>query len=190
MDLPKRLDLGDRRSAFERRPRPVSAAAADDDGDVDFDDGDPHFGGGVKAKGARRGRRGDEVDGDGEEGDGAAGEMYAAALASTEAKRAKKRQLYDPAERFAPVMVAPPAEVEDGERRGITGAMWTNRGLTPHRNKDKKNPRKKHRLAYADALVRRKGAVRDAATGPVAGGLGYGGEATGIKSTVVKSRRL
>ena len=193
MDLPKRLDLGERRSAFERRPRPLSAAAAgDDDGDVDFDDGDPHFGGGVKAQGARRGkaRRGEEEGGDGLEADCAAQELYAAALASTEAKRAKKRQLYDPAERFAPATVAPPAEVEEGERRGITGAMWTNRGLTPHRNKDKKNPRKKHRLAYADALVRRKGAVRDAATGPVAGGLGYAGEATGIKSTVVKSRRL
>ena len=184
-DLPKRLELGERRSAFERRPRPGAAAAGpagdDDDMDVGFDDDDnPHFGGGPKAAPKCRSATAAEEDGD----------VYTAALTAAETKRARKRQMYDPAERFAPVYASEEPQAEAEERRGITGAMWSNRGLTPHRNKDKKNPRKKHRIAYADALVRRKGAVRDAASGPVAGGLGYGGEATGIKSTVVKSRRL
>ena len=63
-----------------------------------------------------------------------------------------------------------------------------NRGLTPHRRKDMKNPRKKHRIQYERALVRRKGAVREVAEG--AAGGAYGGEATGLKSSVVKSRKL
>jgi U3 small nucleolar RNA-associated protein 3 len=66
--------------------------------------------------------------------------------------------------------------------------MAANRGLTPHRNKEMKNPRKKHRIQYERALVRRKGAVREAVAG--AAGAAYGGEATGIKSKISKSRKL
>ena len=72
-------------------------------------------------------------------------------------------------------------------RRAISGAIATNRGLTPHRSKERKNPRVKHRLQYAKALVRRKGAVREVQLGAAGG---YGGEATGIKSTVSRSRKF
>lgn len=54
------------------------------------------------------------------------------------------------------------------------------------RRKDLKNPRKKHRLAFQKAQVRRKGAVQDVRE-PTST---YGGEATGVKARVVKSRRL
>jgi hypothetical protein len=62
--------------------------------------------------------------------------------------------------------------------------------LPPHptpRRKDLKNPRKKHRIKFAAATVRRKGQVQGVRE---AQGVGYGGEATGVKANVAKSRRL
>ena len=38
--------------------------------------------------------------------------------------------------------------------------MSKNKGLTPHRKKDNRNPRVKHRKKYRKALIRRKGKVR------------------------------
>ena len=64
--------------------------------------------------------------------------------------------------------------------------MATNRGLTPHRRKDLKNPRVKGRKRFAKAQVRRGGQVVTAK--PPAGP--YGGEATGIRSKVSKSTRF
>lgn len=61
-----------------------------------------------------------------------------------------------------------------------------NRGLTPHRSKDHKNPRKRLRDKFAKAQIRRKGQVRSMRED----GGGYAGEATGIKTSVSKSRRF
>jgi U3 small nucleolar RNA-associated protein 3 len=169
-DVPMRQGLGERRSAFERRAGARDARAA-----MDAEDGD-----GGDADG-RRGSRADISDDD----------TYTAAAEAAAARRAAKRAAYGP-ERFAPVFAeAEPGleRDEDGEgaKRGITGAMASNRGLTPHRNKALKNPRKKHRVKFEKALVRRKGAVREVVPGAAGG---YGGEATGIKSTVARSRKL
>lgn len=68
----------------------------------------------------------------------------------------------------------------------VSTEIEKNRGLTAHRRKDIKNPRKKHRMAFDKAQKRRKGQV----PGMRQGGPGYGGEATGIKSKVSKSRRF
>lgn len=57
------------------------------------------------------------------------------------------------------------------------------------RRKDLKNPRKKHRVKFAQAVVRRKGQVQGVREAP-ASAAGYGGEATGIKARVAKSTRL
>lgn len=73
----------------------------------------------------------------------------------------------------------------DGKRK-ISSAIQKNRGLTPHRKKLSKNPRKKHRVAYESALTRRKGQVQQVA--PQNGA--YGGEATGVRTKVSKSRKL
>ncbi|KAI8035415.1 something about silencing protein 10 [Drosophila gunungcola] len=76
-------------------------------------------------------------------------------------------------------------EEEDEElaRRGITYQMAKNKGLTPHRKKELRNPRVKHRGKYRKALIRRKGAVRT-----VRKELSrYGGEMSGIKASVTKS---
>lgn len=57
------------------------------------------------------------------------------------------------------------------------------------RRKDLKNPRKKHRVKFAQAVVRRKGQVQGMQQAP-GSARGYAGEATGIKSRVAKSTRL
>lgn len=77
--------------------------------------------------------------------------------------------------------------VEDGKRRAATYEIMTNRGLRPHRPKENRNPRVKKRLAYGKAVKARKGQVREA----VAGAAGsYGGEMTGIKSGISRSRKI
>eukprot|EP00958_Prasinococcus_capsulatus_P028386 scaffold6685_cov202-Prasinococcus_capsulatus_cf.AAC.12 len=77
------------------------------------------------------------------------------------------------------------AEPEDG-RRDIPRDIMKNRGLTPHHRKDLKNPRKHARVKHNKAVKRRKGQVQDIAGGTA----GYGGEATGIKGNLSRSRRF
>lgn len=49
--------------------------------------------------------------------------------------------------------------IENEEKRAITYQMAKNKGLTPHRKKEQRNPRVKHRNKYRKAKIRRKGAV-------------------------------
>jgi U3 small nucleolar RNA-associated protein 3 len=78
-----------------------------------------------------------------------------------------------------------PDQQTDGARK-ITREIMKNRGLTPHRKKSTKNPRKHAREKHENAEKRRKGQVQAVRkpTGP------YGGEGTGIKARVSKSVRL
>uniref|UniRef100_A0A1A9WWZ2 Sas10 C-terminal domain-containing protein n=1 Tax=Glossina brevipalpis TaxID=37001 RepID=A0A1A9WWZ2_9MUSC len=71
----------------------------------------------------------------------------------------------------------------DDIRRGITYQMAKNKGLTPHRKKELRNPRVKHRGKYRKALIRRRGAVRTVRNESTR----YSGEISGIKATVSKS---
>lgn len=48
---------------------------------------------------------------------------------------------------------------EEEGKRAITYEMAKNRGLTPYRKKELRNPRVKHRTKYRKALIRRRGAV-------------------------------
>ncbi|KAL6432914.1 hypothetical protein ACFW04_006333 [Cataglyphis niger] len=48
---------------------------------------------------------------------------------------------------------------EEEGKRAITYQMAKNRGLTPYRKKELRNPRVKHKNKYRKALIRRKGAV-------------------------------
>ncbi|XP_012288348.1 something about silencing protein 10 [Orussus abietinus] len=72
------------------------------------------------------------------------------------------------------------------EKRAITYQIAKNKGLTPYRNKEKRNPRVKHRNKYRKAKIRRKGAVREIRTGINR----YAGEISGIKASVKKSIKL
>lgn len=71
----------------------------------------------------------------------------------------------------------------DTEKRGITYKIMKNKGLTPHRKKEQRNPRVKHRKKYDKALKKRRSQVPDARRQEGA----YAGEKSGIKSRVTKS---
>jgi U3 small nucleolar RNA-associated protein 3 len=111
----------------------------------------------------------------------------AAAERAKERRAARKRELGP--ERYAAEPIVAPGleEVEEDGKREISGKIAANRGLTPHRNKDYKNPRKKHRIKFDKAVIRRKGAIREVQPGAAGG---YGGELSGIKSSISRSRRF
>jgi U3 small nucleolar RNA-associated protein 3 len=131
-----------------------------------------------------RARAAATLDDDGTDDDHAAiqrveDEFYQASKAAASSKRQRRQETYKTSDLLPPV--------DDPSVRGarrINTAIEKNRGLTPHRRKDMKNPRKKHRVKFAEATVRRKGQVQGVREHE---GMGYGGEATGIKSRVSKS---
>eukprot|EP00899_Mesostigma_viride_P010847 jgi/Mesvir1/19764/Mv13063-RA.1 len=183
MDVPLRADLNERRRQHQVRMERTLGGSGRKGGDEDEDDDDgmnPHFGGGSKR---RRGRDGDDDDegGDGDGGEDAeAAATYMAAKAAQLAKKRLKEEKYGRVEQEY-------AEEEEAEgKRGASYEMNKNRGLTPHRNKLVRNPRKKYKVKYEKAVIRRKSQVQ----GVRPAELTYGGEATGIKANISKSRRL
>lgn len=66
-----------------------------------------------------------------------------------EKKKARKEARAVPSETLPPL----PDPAADGARK-INTAIEKNRGLTPHRNKAGKNPRKKNRTKFEKAKVR------------------------------------
>lgn len=95
----------------------------------------------------------------------------------------KKADHYRPAPRFG----GADQNVEDGDKRAASFEIMKNRGLTPHRKKENRNARVKKRHAYEKAVIRRKGAVREAGA---RADVGYQGEMTGIKANLSHSRRM
>ncbi|XDG01077.1 hypothetical protein ABKA04_000692 [Annulohypoxylon sp. FPYF3050] len=76
---------------------------------------------------------------------------------------------------------------EDGKRK-ISYQIEKNKGLTPHRKKDVRNPRVKKRKAYAAKQVKLKSMKAVYKGGEGRGG--YAGELTGIKPGLIKSVKL
>lgn len=76
---------------------------------------------------------------------------------------------------------------KDGKRR-ITYAIEKNKGLTPKRKKDVRNPRVKKRKKF-DEKMKKLGSIRQVYKGGEGRG-GYGGELTGIKTNLVRSVKL
>ena len=79
-------------------------------------------------------------------------------------------------------------EVGPDGKRAITYAIEKNKGLTPHRKKDVRNPRVKKRKKY-DEKKKKLASMRPTYKGGEGRG-GYGGELTGIKKGVVRSTKL
>lgn len=77
-------------------------------------------------------------------------------------------------------------EDEEEQRRQITYQMAKNKGLTPYRKKELRNPRVKHRNKFRKALIRRKGAIRTVRKEIKR----YDGEKFGIKATVKKGIKI
>eukprot|EP00877_Chromochloris_zofingiensis_P010647 jgi/Chrzof1/5836/Cz16g17190.t1 len=169
-DVPTRNPIHERRSQFDataaRRAAAAGVGGEDDNDDMDFDYG-------AAGKSARK--RGAVAMGEEDE-------FYAASKAARQASNAARQDKHKVPELLPPL----PDATASGQRK-ITKEIEKNRGLTPHRNKDLKNPRKKHRVKFAQATVRRKGQVQGVRPSQ---GAGYGGEETGIKARVAKSVRL
>ncbi|KAJ5575328.1 Sas10/Utp3/C1D [Penicillium hetheringtonii] len=79
-------------------------------------------------------------------------------------------------------------EVGPDGKRAITYQIEKNKGLTPKRSKDSRNPRVKKRKKY-DEKKKKLGSIRQIYKGGESRG-GYGGELTGIKKNLVKSVKL
>ena len=99
----------------------------------------------------------------------------------SKSKKDHKKHLYEVAPKF------PRTESEIEGERAVSRTILKNRGLVAHKSKLNRNPRVKKREQYRKALIRRKGAVRTLRTNE---GHKYGGEETGIKSGISRSRKL
>eukprot|EP00560_Eucampia_antarctica_P005376 CAMPEP_0197836210 /NCGR_PEP_ID=MMETSP1437-20131217/28268_1 /TAXON_ID=49252 ORGANISM="Eucampia antarctica, Strain CCMP1452" /NCGR_SAMPLE_ID=MMETSP1437 /ASSEMBLY_ACC=CAM_ASM_001096 /LENGTH=689 /DNA_ID=CAMNT_0043442213 /DNA_START=55 /DNA_END=2124 /DNA_ORIENTATION=+ len=97
------------------------------------------------------------------------------------AKKDSKKKQYAVAPKY------PSYEGEIEGERSIGNQILRNRGLVAHKNKLNRNPRVKKREQYRKALIRRKGAIREVRTDEADK---YGGEGTGIKSRLSRSRKL
>jgi U3 small nucleolar RNA-associated protein 3 len=108
-------------------------------------------------------------------------EFYKSAATKSKAKKSIKKGLYAVAPKF------PRKDYEIDGERAISRAILKNRGLVAHKAKINRNPRVKKREQYRKAQIRRKGAVREVRKDE---GHRYGGEGTGIKSGISRSRKL
>jgi U3 small nucleolar RNA-associated protein 3 len=121
----------------------------------------------------------DEIE-DGDDDDDDEG-FYAQQAKKSKQKKEFKKDLYKVAPKF------PRVEKEVEGERAIGNQILKNRGLVPHKSKLNRNPRVKKREQYRKALIRRKGTVREVRKDE---GHKYGGEETGIKSGLSRSRKL
>ncbi|OIS96530.1 PREDICTED: something about silencing protein 10 [Nicotiana attenuata] len=163
-DLPKRDDIGERRRKHELRV--LAGAGIEPSDDVEDEPGN-HASDDVASSDDG------EMDSD--------LEFYKEVEKQHSAKLAAKEKMYS----RAPVISSTTETLVDGKRQ-INYQMEKNRGLTRHRNKLTKNPRKKYRGKHEKQQKRRKGQVRDIKkpSGP------YGGETTGINAASRRSIRL
>ncbi|RDL32057.1 uncharacterized protein BP5553_09459 [Venustampulla echinocandica] len=79
-------------------------------------------------------------------------------------------------------------ELDEDGKRAISRQISKNKGLTPNRKKDVRNPRVKKRKKYEEKK-KKLGSMKPVWKGGEEKG-GYGGEKTGIKAGLVKSRKL
>ncbi|EST06310.1 Sas10/Utp3/C1D [Kalmanozyma brasiliensis GHG001] len=125
-----------------------------------------------------------------DDGDDDAADYYDLVTSSRKRARAEAKEEYDEArnaERFA---LMEDDVLEDGQHRGINRQIEKNKGLTPHRPKTSRNPRVRKRLKYEQAKKKlgSRQAVFKGGQSSLQGG--YGGEASGISTHLVKSRKL
>ncbi|EMD01006.1 hypothetical protein BAUCODRAFT_192209 [Baudoinia panamericana UAMH 10762] len=117
-------------------------------------------------------------------------DYYDLVAARTAKKKANKAALVE-AQRQAAVQGGRVVEEEtvgaDGKRK-ITYAIEKNKGLTPNRRKELRNPRVKKRVKY-EAKKKKLASMKPVYKGGEGRG-GYGGELTGIKKGLVKSVKL
>lgn len=157
----------------------------------------------LNAEAEKRGRRkvnaGDALGGESDENDeneareirNAGGDDYYDLVAARTAKKKSDKVAFAEAQRQAALQGGQVVQEEsvgtDGKRK-ISYVIEKNKGLTPHRKKDVRNPRVKKRKKY-DEKKKKLGSIKPVYKGGEGRG-GYGGELTGIKKGLVKSTKL
>ena len=172
-DIPYRERLKDRQARLnaeaEKRGQRTTHAGADLGGESDDDDA----------------RQAQEIRAGGQDDD------YYDLVASKTAKKKTDKAAFAEAQRQAALQGGQVIQEErvgpDGKRK-ITYAIEKNKGLTPHRKKEVRNPRVKKRKKF-DEKKKKLASVKPVYKGGEGRG-GYGGELTGIKKGLVKSTKL
>eukprot|EP00979_Chaetoceros_neogracilis_P005989 scaffold1174_cov281-Chaetoceros_neogracile.AAC.20 len=116
----------------------------------------------------------DSIDEDGDD-------FYSQIQKKSQARKDFKKNMYAVAPKY------PGLDNEIEGERAVGNMIMKNRGLVAHKNRLNRNPRVKKREQYRKALIKRKGAVREVRTDE---GHKYGGETTGVKSGISRSRKL
>lgn len=163
----------------QRRKRAPTASIAE----VDDDHNEDRFKAGLEMMEADLGADSDDDiemnDDDLADSDDA--DFYSQIKKKSKAKKELKKNMYAVAPKY------PGMDDEITGERSVGQMIMKNRGLVAHKSKINRNPRVKKREQYRKAIIRRKGAVRDVRTDE---GHRYGGEETGIKSGLSRSRKL
>lgn len=176
--------------AERKRDAPKRARRGDDSddgaGEYSSDDGGfQAFGRGSGGKGGAAARGGGGgLDTDDED------ELVAQAKRRKRSKRAEREAAHAAAMEARAADAANsrlPDELDEAGPRKASKTILQNRGMVKYRRKDLKNPRVNQRRKFEKAAKRRKGQVREVRTGEASM---YGGEASGIRSKVTRSRRI
>jgi U3 small nucleolar RNA-associated protein 3 len=109
-------------------------------------------------------------------------DFYSKMMEKSKVTKDERKQRYAVAPKF------PRVENDIVGDRTASKQILKNRGLVAHKAKINRNPRVKHREKFRQANKRRAGAVQ--AIRSPSEGHNYGGEATGISTNVVRSRKL
>ena len=120
----------------------------------------------------------------------ASNDYYNTIVSKSQQKKADKKaraEAYAQAAREG-AQVYEEAQIGPDGKRKITYAIEKNKGLTPKRKKEVRNPRVKKKKRY-EQKMKKLSSMRPVYKGGEGKG-GYGGELTGIKTNVVKSVKL
>lgn len=115
---------------------------------------------------------------------------YEASAKAAKSRKVAKAKIYEVQPRYGSWLdsAQKPLALEDG-RRAASREIVQNRGLAPRKPKNNRNPRVKKRDKFRRAIIRRKGQVRDTVNVNT-DRFNYGGEATGIRAQISRSRRV
>lgn len=112
-------------------------------------------------------------------------DMVAAASSKKKTEKADRKAALAAASKAD--RVVPIEEIGEDGKRKITYAIDKNKGLTPKRKKENRNPRVKKRKAY-DSKMKKLGSMKPTFKGNAPGS--YAGEQSGIKAGLIRSTKF
>ncbi|KAI8868961.1 hypothetical protein GQ42DRAFT_156621 [Ramicandelaber brevisporus] len=184
LDLPYKEQFGAKSSSTSFTNRPINKSLGQGE-NADLGDSDPEDAAESRSK-RKRQRGGDDDDSaSDDEVDGL--DIYEAQAAKTKKARASRSAAFDE-RREEIIRNHQPLtfDIEDGAKRHASYKILKNKGLTPQRTKEQRNPRVKHRKKYEKAMKKVKHTKRVVQEQSGA----YAGEQTGIKSRLARSTRF